>query len=41
MRSRGHNTFIRTNGAIEASAGEVLLSKPRADGRGAWDGGGQ
>lgn len=38
-RSRGHNTLIRDNGAIEISdlQGTVLLSKPGQDGRGVND----
>lgn len=40
FRSRGHNTFIGANGAIEiqqASGREVVLRKDGADGRGVWD----
>ena len=40
FRSRGHNTFISANGAIEiqrAGGREVVLSKEGADGRGVWD----
>jgi hypothetical protein len=35
-RSRGHNTFIRTNGAIEVRdwAGNVVFAKPGFDGAG-------
>lgn len=38
-RSRGHNTFIRDNGAIEIQnlKGHVLLSKPGKDQRGVDD----
>ena len=38
-RSRGHNTFIRDNGAIEIQdlQGRVLASKPGGDGRGIND----
>jgi hypothetical protein len=37
-RSRGHNTFIAKNGAIEIVSilGEVVLRKPGADGRHVW-----
>jgi hypothetical protein len=35
-RHKGHNTFIRENGAIEirALAGAILFEKPGSDGRG-------
>ena len=38
-RSLWHNTYIARNGAIEIAAvgGDVLLSKPGADGRHVWD----
>ena len=44
-RSRGHNTFISDNGAIEIQTaptgehedGEVILSKPGADGKTIWE----
>jgi hypothetical protein len=40
LRSRGHNTFIGTNGSIEiqaASSAAVLFRKPGADGKGVWE----
>lgn len=38
-RSRLHNTFVSSWGAIEVRSiqGEVLASKPSADGRSVWD----
>ena len=38
-RSRRHNTFIATNGALEIRTveGEVLLTRAGADGRLVWD----
>jgi len=39
LRSRGHNTFIRTNGAIEIQrirGKKIELEKPGRDGRGVW-----
>lgn len=45
-RSRAHNTFLGSNGAIEIRCaspgvrpenGDVLLSKPGADGRSVWE----
>jgi hypothetical protein len=38
-RSRGHNTFVRTNGAIEIQRvdGTVEFSKPGSDGGGVWE----
>jgi hypothetical protein len=38
-RSRRHNTFIATNGALEIRTvdDEILLTKPGADGRFVWD----
>jgi hypothetical protein len=46
-RSKGHNTFIRDNGAIEIrpadagngpdGAGRATFTKPGADGRGVWE----
>jgi hypothetical protein len=38
-RSKGHNTYFGQNGAIriEALDGEILLDKPGADGRKAYD----
>lgn len=41
FRSRGHNTFLGENGAIEiqtAGSGQVLFTKPGVDGKGVWDG---
>lgn len=37
-RSRGHNTYIGTNGSIEIVTldGSVLLEKPGSDGRSVW-----
>ena len=39
FRSRGHNTFVRTNGAVEIRATDdnVVFAKVGADGRGVWD----
>ncbi len=40
LRSRGHDTFIGSNGAIAIQArgtSEVLFSKPGADGKGVWE----
>jgi hypothetical protein len=44
FRSRRHNTFIGANGSIEIRAashdwrdGEVLFTRPGADGKGVWD----
>jgi hypothetical protein len=40
FRSLKHNTHIGENGSIEiciVSDGEVLLTKPGADGKGVWD----
>jgi hypothetical protein len=39
LRSKGHNTFMGTNGSLEiqvADSGEILLTKPGLDGRGVW-----
>jgi hypothetical protein len=41
FRSRGHNTYIRSNGAIEVRevrGGRTVFEKPGADGRKVWDG---
>jgi hypothetical protein len=40
LRTRGHNVFIATNGAIEiqeARTGTVVFSKAGFDGRGVWN----
>lgn len=39
-RSKGHNTYIRENGAIEIATvpqGEPVFRAPGLDGRGVWD----
>lgn len=39
-RSKGHNTYIRDNGAIEIVAvpeGQLVFRAPGRDGRGVWD----
>ena len=39
-RSRGHNIYIRTNGAMEivqVAGGAVAFRAPGQDGRGVWD----
>jgi hypothetical protein len=39
-RSKGHNTYIRENGAIEIATvpkGELVFQAPGRDGRGVWD----
>jgi hypothetical protein len=39
-RSKGHNTFIRSNGAVEiqlAVGGQVQFAKNGSDGRGVWE----
>jgi hypothetical protein len=38
-RSRGHETFIRSNGSFEirdAETGETVIEKVGSDGRGVW-----
>jgi hypothetical protein len=40
LRTRGHNIFIATNGAIEireVRTGTVVFSKPGIDGKEVWD----
>ena len=39
-RSKGHNTYIRNNGAIEivtTTGHELVFRAPGADGQGVWD----
>ena len=39
-RSKGHNTYIRENGAMEivtVREGEIVFRAPGRDGRGVWD----
>ena len=39
-RSKGHNTYIRENGAVEivtVREGEIVFRAPGGDGRGVWD----
>lgn len=39
-RSKGHNTYIRNNGAIEivtVREGQIVFRAPGRDGRGVWD----
>ena len=39
-RSKGHNTYIRENGAVEivtVREGESVFRAPGRDGRGVWD----
>ncbi len=39
LRSRGHETFVATNGAIEireSTTDKVVFTKAGADGKGAW-----
>jgi len=39
-RSKGHNTYIRENGAVEIVSvreGEIVFHAPGRDGRGVWD----